>query len=160
MLVESWNTEQSYFNCNLGCFMLASRWFPNEVRWGGWRAAIVRMSGKFLWSTGAGLISARWATNEGNKNTAGTNLLKHLDCCISYYLLYRPTAVRRGGWAGQYMWTLYQFLNANIYIQLGIYLQQLFTVVGPTFQGKVLKHQGINHLTIKVHVCSEFMFHQ
>ena len=47
---------------------------------------------------------ARWATNEGNKNTAGTNLLKHLDCCISYYLLYRPTAVRSGGWGGgQYM---------------------------------------------------------
>ena len=95
------------------------------------------------------------------KTQHGTNLLKHLDCCISYYLLPRPTAVRGGGWAGgQYMWTLYQFLNANIYIQLGIYLQQLFTVVGPTFQGKVLKHQGINHLTIKVHVCSEFMFHQ
>ena len=26
--------------------------------------------------------------------------MKHLDCCISYYLLYRPTAVRSGGWAG------------------------------------------------------------
>ena len=89
------------------------------------------------------------ATNEGNKNTAGTNLLKHLDCCISYYLLYRPTAVRGGGWAG-----------VNICEHSISSSTQIFTLSWPGLRENIhsnllaqLYSSAINHLIIAASNC-------